>query len=118
MGWKLFAFAMAVAWLEGVWDMVADGAFDTVSVMSLPFSAIGTAGLFFYSFSLPVGTEKFWRVFSMVFAAWSLLAVAIMVARGVREGNHSLAIAFFAVVITGVVLYFNWLALRRLSQGA
>lgn len=117
--WKIFAILNAVLVMSSIiWP---GGRLSAVELASSAITAVAAVGLVLYAFSNTVLKPEFWRVFSSLFAAGSVIVIV-----GFVYSAHSRMISSLDQLVAGIgaiavlaaVQYFTWLAVHRYGKGS
>jgi hypothetical protein len=119
LGWKIFAGLSFAAFVVGVFTRTSHVILPWVDWLALPFDVVAIMGVASYAFHMPVGKPGFWRMFSLAYPGWAVLSIVVAIVRSSGTFNAGTAKAMGAstgVILASTLFYFNWLAVRRLSE--
>jgi hypothetical protein len=117
MGWRIFSVLNVLIVLWITFAPFASSNRSLIGWVGIAMSVLASGGVFLYVFGKPVG-QRFWRAFSFLFAAISLVVVAFFVMRSIQVGtNHRAFVVAALLALIGAYHYFTWLAVHRLGKG-
>ena len=119
MGWKIFAIVNAILVGMTIFGPRSSAYSAPFEIFSILISIPAAIGLALYAFNRLFLTPSAWRIFSWLFAAYSIGIIGLFLKQLVDKvaGGAALLPIAGALAIVVALQFFNWLALHRLGMG-
>ena len=117
--WKIFAVLNAVLVISSI--VRPGGRLSAVELASSAITAVAAVGLVLYAFSNTILNPDFWRAFSNLFAAVSIIVIGAFVYSAhsrMISSLDQLVAGLGAIAVLAAVQYFTWLAVHRYGKGS